>query len=66
MRHRKCHQHGNHVNAILRSWREGYRLRSIARRYGLTRTEVALIVAARGVDWSAIAVRERETSHANR
>jgi len=60
VRQRKCECHGLHKNAVLRSWREGYRLRYIAGRYGLSRVEVARIIVAAGVCWSHVAIRERE------
>ena len=65
-RPRKLPAHGNHRNAVLRSWREGYRLSAIARQLRTTEAAVARIVLASGVSWLAVEARENLTRKVKR
>lgn len=46
--------------AIYRRWKNGFRLRAIARDFCIGPTEAAKIITGFGVSWSAIATRERK------
>jgi hypothetical protein len=51
--------HGNRRNAILKKYRQGYRLSAIAREHGCRKCDVAMVLNEHGVAWCKLTSRER-------